>query len=180
MKIRHFPGSSLLFDAGARSVSAYAEEAPVLDLRDYLDGPLSAAGVFFGLSGRVERRFVADMLGTWRGNRGTLEEEFRFSDGEVGERCWTLSFADDGTFVATAPDVVGNAVGCQSGNAAAMRYRLRLPRGKGEIAVDMVDWFYLMDDGTLINQARMSKFGVKVGELVVSFREGASGVEAAA
>ncbi len=174
MKIRHFPGSALLFDAGAQALESYAAEAPVLDLRDYLSGPLVASGVFFGLSGRVERRFVAHMLGTWRGNRGTLEEEFRFADGEIGERCWTMTFADDGTFTATAADVEGDAVGRQSGNAAVMRYRLRLPRGKGEIVVDMVDWFYLMDDGTLINKARMSKFGLKVGELVVSFRKGAA------
>ena len=175
MKMRHFPGSNLLFDFGAQSVEAYAAEAPRLDLREYLNGALTASGVFFGLSGRVERRFVADMLGAWRGNTGTLEERFRFADGEVGERCWTMTFADDGAFVATAPDVAGNATGRQSGNAAAMRYRLRVPRGNGEIVVDMVDWFYLLDDGTLINKARMSKFGLKVGELVVSFRKSGTG-----
>ena len=115
------------------------------------------------------------MLGKWNGNRGTLDERFRFADGEVGERCWAMTFAADGTFVATAADVEGKATGRQSGNAAAMRYRLGVPRAQGEIVVDMVDWFYLMDDGTLINKARMSKFGLKVGELVVSFRKIATG-----
>ena len=178
MKTRHFPGSNLLFDFGAESVEAYAAGEPVLDLREYLSGRLVAAGVFFGLSGRVERRFVADMRGTWDGDKGTLDERFHFADGEVGERRWTLTFAGDGTFVATAPDVEGNAVGRQCGNAAAMRYRLRVPRGNGEIAVDMVDWFYLLHDGTLINKARMSKFGLKVGELVVSFRKTATSAAA--
>ncbi len=175
MKTRHFPGSNLLFDFGTQSVEAYAAGEPVLDLREYLSGPLVAAGVFFGLSGRVQRRFVADMVGTWSGNTGTLEERFGFDDGEVGNRCWTMTFAEDGTFVATAPDVVGDASGRQSGNVAAMRYRLRVPLGKGEIVVDMLDWFYLLHDGTLINKARMSKFGLKVGELVVSFRRRADG-----
>ena len=175
MKIRHIPGSNLLFDFGAQSVEAYAPGEPVLDLREYLSGALIASGVFFGLSGRVERRFVANMHGAWNGNTGMIDERFSFADGEVTDRIWTMTFAEDGAFTATAPDVVGNAVGRQSGNAAAMRYRLRVPRGKGEIVVGMEDWFYLLNDGTLINKARMSKFGLKVGELVVSFRRSPTG-----
>ena len=170
MKTGHFPGSGLLFDLRSQSVDAYAAGTPVLDLRDYLNGPLTAAGVFFGLSGRVERRFTVDMIGRWSADRGTLDERFRYDNGETGDRRWNLTFAEDGTFTATADDVEGVAAGAQSGNAAAMRYRLRLPKAGREIVVGMEDWFYLMDDGTLINRARMSKFGLKVGELMVSFR----------
>ena len=175
MRTRHFPGSGLLFDLGAQGVDDYAAGTPILDLRDYLNGPLTASGVFFGLSGRAERRFAADMTGRWSGGKGTLEELFRYDNGETGRRCWELTFADDRTFTATAHDVEGVAAGVQRGNAAAMRYRLRLPRARGDIVVGMEDWFYLMDDGTLINRARMSKFGLKVGELFVSFRKGAAG-----
>lgn len=175
MKAKHFPGSGLLFDLGSQSLDAYAAETPVLDLRDYLSGPLAASGVFLGLSGHVERRFTVEMFGRWSGNRGTLDERFRYGDGETGDRRWNLVFADDGTFIATARDVEGTARGAQDGNAAAMRYRLRVPRAKGEIVVAIEDWFYLMDDGTLINRARMSKFGLKVGELLVSFRKRGTG-----
>ena len=172
MKTKHFPGSGLLFDLGSQSIDAYAAGTPVLDLRDYLNGPLTAAGVFFGLSGRVERRFTVDMLGRWSTNSGTLDERFRYDNGETGDRRWNLAFADDRTFTATARDVEGVAAGAQNGNAAAMRYRLRVSTARREIVVGMEDWFYLMDDGTLINRARMSKFGLKVGELMVSFRRG--------
>lgn len=173
--MRHFPGSGLLFDCGRQTLEAYAAETPALDLRTYFRGHLRAAGVFIGLSGCVERRFVIDVLGTWDGNRGTLTERFRFADGEVAERIWTLDFRDGGAFTATAPDVEGAATGRQRGNAAAMRYRLRLPRARGAVSVTMDDWLYLMDDGTLINRARMAKFGLKVGELVVSFRREGAG-----
>ena len=167
---RYFPGSGMLFDCGRQTLEAYAAEAPALDLRTYFRGHLTAAGVFIGLSGCVERRFVIDVLGTWNDNRGTLTERFRFADGEVTERIWTLHFRDGGTFTAAAPDVEGPAAGRQCGNAAALRYRLRIPRARGAITVTMDDWLYLMDDGTLINRARMGKFGLKVGELVVAFR----------
>ncbi len=175
MKTRHFPGSGLLFDLAAQGVGDYAAETPVLDLRDYLNGPLVASGLFIGLSGRADRRFTVDMVGRWNGNQGTLDEQFRFSDGETGERCWALRFTDDRTFVATAHDVVGMARGAQTGSAATMRYRLKVPRAQGEIVVSMEDWFYLVEDGTLINRTRMSKFGIKVGELVVSFRKCVAG-----
>ncbi len=171
MRTRHFPGSGLLFDLGAQGVGDYADATPVLDLRDYLNGPLTASGVFFGLSGRAERRFTVDMAGRWSGSKGRLEEYFRYNDGEIGRRRWDLTFRDDRTFTATAHDVEGMAEGAQCGNAAVMHYRLRVPRAKGDIVVSMEDWFYLMDDGTLINRARMSKFGLKVGELCVSFRK---------
>ena len=180
MKTRPIPGSGLLFELGSQRVDDYADETPILDLREYLKGSLSASGVFFGLSGRAERRFTVEMRGSWSGNRGTLDERFHYGDGETGDRRWNLIFANDGTFSATAHDVEGRATGVQRGNAAAMRYRLRVRRATGEIVVGMEDWFYLMDDGTLINRARMSKFGLKVGELVVSFRKsGAGGVTAA-
>jgi hypothetical protein len=67
--------------------------------------------------------------------------------------------------------VVGTAAGQQRGNAARMRYRLRVPRGEGQIVVSMDDWFYLQEDGTLIGRTRMRKFGLPVGELVVVFRK---------
>ena len=171
MKTRHVLGSGVLFDLAAQGIDDYARETPILDLRDYLNGPLTASGLFIGLSGRVDRRFTVDMVGTWNGNQGRLVEQFLYSNGETGERCWTLRFTDEKTFAATAHDVVGTARGAQRGSAATMRYRLKVPRARGEIVVSMEDWFHLVEDGTLINRTRMSKFGIKVGELVVSFRK---------
>lgn len=161
-----------LAGCGAQTLDDYAAGTPPLDLRTYLSGPLAASGVFFDRAGRAEVLFTADMIGTWAGNTGTLAEDFRYSDGRTDQRTWTLVFTDDQTFTGTAHDVEGRAVGAQSGNAATMSYRLRLKReGGDEITVAMEDWFYLLDDGTLINRARMSKFGVTVGELIVTFRK---------
>ena len=53
-----------------------------------------------------------------------------------------------------------------------MTYRLRIPRGESEIVVSMEDWLYLQENGTLINRARMRKFGFPVGELIIAFRKG--------
>jgi len=164
--------AATLSGCGGQSLDDYAAGTPRLDLREYLDGPLAASGIFFGRSGEAELRFTVDMVGEWEGSTGTLAEDFVYSDGRTEQRTWTLTFTDDRNFTATAHDVEGEAVGAQSGSAATMRYRLRLKReGGDEITVSMEDWFYLTDDGTLINRARMSKFGVTVGELIVTFRK---------
>ncbi len=170
MKTKPAPGQRPWFPWRSDGLDAYKDGTPVLDLRHYLRGSLLASGAFFGLAGRMERRFVIEMAGRWSGNRGTLDERLCYDDGETVERCWTLVFADDGTFTATAPDVEGTAKGLQRGNAAVMHYRLRLPRPRGEIVVGMKDQFFLQNDGTLINRARMSKFGLKVGEVIAFFR----------
>ena len=169
MKFRHIPGSNALFDFGSRNIQTYASEKPILDLREYLVGPLQASGVFFGISGMITRRFTLSMVGKWSGNKGTLDEDFRFHDGEIGHRCWSLKVNDNGTFSATADDVEGHAQGVQSGNTAVMSYRLNVLRKQRKITVHMEDWLYLLDDGTLINRARMTKFGLKVGEIVAFF-----------
>ena len=35
----------------------------------------------------------------------------------------------------------------------------------------MDDWLYRMDDKTVLNRGELSKFGLKVGELVITFRK---------
>ncbi len=175
MKTRPLPHTALPFGWGSQHIDAYANQKPTLDLRHFLNGSLTASCAFFGRSGHLKRRFTVDMMGHWTGNQGTLDEHFRYDDGEVGTRCWNLKFLDDANFTATAHDVPGKAQGTQRGNAATLRYRLQIARPQGPITVGMEDWFYLMEDGTLINRARMTKFGLKVGEIVASFTQRHSG-----
>jgi hypothetical protein len=112
------------------------------------------------------------MKGTWNGNTGTLDEDFVFSDGRKDKRVWTVKFTDDHRFTATAHDVIGEAVGTQHGNAVNMKYTLRVKRSNGDmIDLTMDDWMYLLDDKTLINRTKMKKFGLTVGELVITFRK---------
>jgi len=35
--------------------------------------------------------------------------------------------------------------------------------------VDLDDWMYLIDDRVMLNRATMSKFGVRLGEITLSF-----------
>ena len=150
-------------------VQDYAAERPLLDLRSYLDGPLLAHGVVTDRSGKVTRRFVVQLEGVWKGDVGTLTEDFRYSDGSTQQRVWHLTRSDGGRYEGRADDVVGVAVGQQAGNAFNWRYTLALPVDGRVWEVQFDDWMFLIDERTLLNRAAMSKFGVHVGDVTLSF-----------
>lgn len=157
----------------------YAATTPAFDIRTHLAGPILAEGVIFGPTGRVSQRFVARMQGTWDGATGRLTEAFRYSNGTEQLREWTLRVGNDGEIIGTAPDIVGEARGRQSGATVMLRYRLRLPDSAGGHVLDVVDWLYLAEDGVILNKSVMRKFGIKVAELVATMRPAGRGEEKA-
>lgn len=148
----------------------FAGKSPRFDLRRHLNGPILCEGVVYGPTGRVTSRFVADMEGRWDGNVGTLTERFRYDSGAVQDRCWTLRLGNDGSIRAEAPDVVGEGQGQAEGPAVQLRYRIRLDQSAGGHVLDVTDWMYLMENGTIMNRSQFRKFGIKVAELVATMR----------
>ena len=147
----------------------YAAETPVLDLKTYFNGDLVAHGLFTDRSGKVVRRFVVQMTGTWNGNQGVLDERFTYSDGKTERRVWRLTDEGGGRWSGRADDVVGVAQGVAAGNTLNWRYTLSLPVDGEVYEVQFDDWMYLMDERVMLNKAVMSKFGVRLGEVTLSF-----------
>lgn len=154
--------------AGPR-VDDYAAEKPVLDLKRYFNGTLDAYGIFTDRSGKVVKRFTVVMQGSWNGDDGVLDEDFVYYDGTKEKRIWRLKRLPDGRYTGTADDVVGQAQGQARGNAFNWTYTLALPVDGRVWHVDFDDWMYLMDDRVMLNTAVMSKWGVKLGEVTLSF-----------
>ena len=150
-------------------VEDYAAEKPVLDLRTYFNGIVDAWGIFTDRNGKVVKRFTVLMKCEWRDKQGVLDEDFVYSDGTKEKRIWTLTDHGDGNFTGTAGDVVGTAEGKALGNAFNWRYTLALPVDGTVINVQMDDWMYLMNDRVMLNKARMSKWGVHLGDVTLSF-----------
>jgi hypothetical protein len=149
--------------------SDYANEKPVLDLKTYFNGDITAHGVFTDRSGKVVRRFTVDMKCSWEGDDGVLDERFSYSDGEKQRRVWRLKKLPGGRYTGTADDVIGIAQGQSAGNAFQWSYTLRLPVDGKTYDVQFDDWMYLMDEKVMLNKAVMSKFGVRLGEVTLSF-----------
>ncbi len=151
------------------TVADYAAEKPVLDLRRYFNGTLDAWGVFTDRSGKVVRRFTVVMDCRWQGDDGVLDEDFTYSDGTKQRRIWRLKRLDGGRYTGRADDVVGEATGQERGNAFNWQYTLALPVDGRIVNVQFDDWMYLMDDKVMLNKAVMSKFGIQLGEVTLSF-----------
>ncbi|WP_416208557.1 DUF3833 domain-containing protein [Acidovorax sp.] len=147
----------------------YAAEKPVLDLAQYFNGVIDAHGMFQDRSGKVVKRFTVVMHCQWTGNQGVLDEAFTYSDGSTERRIWRLTREADGRYTGTAGDVIGQAVGQVRGNAFRWNYTLALPVDGTVYHVDLDDWMYLMDERVMLNRATMSKFGVRLGEITLSF-----------
>jgi Protein of unknown function (DUF3833) len=155
--------------ASAPTPADYAAEKPVLDLKQYFNGELTAHGVFTDRAGKVVRRFVVQMSCTWQGAQGTLDERFTYSDGKTERRVWRLTDEGNGRYTGRADDVVGVAIGQAAGNALNWRYTLSLPVDGKTYEVQFDDWMYLVDERVMLNKAAMSKFGFGLGEVTLSF-----------
>lgn len=150
-------------------ITDFAGQKPELDLRRYFNGTLDAYGVFTDRSGKVVRRFTVLMQCQWNGDEGVLDEDFTYSDGTTEKRIWRLKHLGDGRYSGTAGDVVGTAFGETRGNAFRWGYTLALPVDGRVWEVQFDDWMYLMDERVMLNKAVMSKFGVRLGEVTLSF-----------
>jgi hypothetical protein len=151
----------------------YRKEQPALDLARYFDGALEGHGMVLDRGGQVQRRFVVRIKGTWSGDVGTLDEDFTWSDGKTERRVWTLRRAapDGSRWIGTAADVIGEAQGVVAGNALNWTYTLDLATDSGRYKIAFDDWMFLIDERVMLNRAVMSFFGVRVGEVLISFRK---------
>ena len=163
-------GVQRLVSFRAQRSEDYATTGPDFDIRDVLNGPLLCEGVIYGPMGRVSARFVAEMNATWEGDTGSMTEEFRYDTGTVLHREWTLTVGEGGHIVATAPDIIGQGHGQQTGAGVRLNYAIRLPESSGGHVVQAVDWMYLMENGAIINRSEFRKFGIRVAELVATMR----------
>jgi hypothetical protein len=162
---------ALLAGCASPKPADYAAEKPALDLRQYFNGELVAHGIFTDRSGKVARRFVVQMTASWQGNQGTLDERFTYSDGQTERRVWRLTDEGNGRYTGRADDVVGTAEGLAAGNALNWRYTLALPVDGRVWEVEFDDWMFLVDERVMLNKAVMSKFGIRLGEVTLSFHK---------
>lgn len=192
--------STSFLGCGPGSARMYSNETPELKLEEYFAEPAYGTGVFFDRFGRVKSSFEVDLSGSKKNDYFELVEDLRYSNGEKLKRVYTIRKVGDNIFEAvTVPQrvpgsidgdsigdgnkgaadelnhegVVGKATIEQFGNTLHWTYRLRQDIGKGSLwtfAFD--DWMFLQKDGTILNRAWASKWGIGVGEVFMSLRKG--------
>ncbi len=151
------------------NVLIYKNENPTLNLKEFFNGEVKAWGIFTNRSGEVIKRFTVVMDCRWNGDEGILDEKFIYSDGTKQQRIWKLKDLGMGTYQGSASDVVGIAQGQSSGNALQWKYILSLPVDDKVWEVQFEDWMYQIDQNVMINKAQMTKWGIYLGEVTLSF-----------
>lgn len=147
-----------------------------LNLEEFFTGDLIAYGQFQDVFGTVRRRFEVRIRGDWNGERLRLVEDFTYEDGATEQRIWTLTKTGSDSWQGTAPGVVGMATGEERGDTFNWRYTIDLPIPAADGTTDTIrvsfdDWMWQLSDDRLLNRAYMTKYGVSIGEVVISFEK---------
>lgn len=167
----------LLAAAGCSSVNIdeFAGTAPEFKPEEYFQGKTRAWGLFEDRFGNVQRQFIVDIDGTWDGTELVLNEDFIYNDGETENRIWVLTKTSETTYEGTTENTIGIATGERAGNAFNWVYDFNLKVGDDYWAVRFDDWMFLQPDGTMLNKATVTRWGIKLGTVFLSFSKPANG-----
>jgi hypothetical protein len=166
-KIVILTGFLIMLNGCGNNLDYYKETMPNADIKEYFDGNIKAWGLVQDWRGRVTTRFDVHMVGSWNGNNGKLEEDFRYYDGKTQKRIWTITKNDDGTYNGIADDIVGIATGKTQGSAVNWSYVMDIEVDQKIYRLKLDDWMWQMNDGVLINRSYLKKFGITVAELTL-------------
>lgn len=147
----------------------FAGKEPRLVLEEYFLGETKAWGIFEDRFGNLRREFTVDITGEWDDETLTLTEDFIYADGETDQRIWRIRRTGEHGYAGQADDIIGSAAGAAYGNALNWSYEMMLPIGESSWKVTFDDWMFLQPGGVLLNRARVSKWGILLGEVTLSF-----------
>ena len=145
----------------------YNDQEPKFILEEFFCGPLKAWGGIQNRRGDIITRFEADLHGSWQGDAGVLEEEFRFYDGKVQQRTWRIQKENSQQYSATAGDIIGTARGQSFGNAFCWNYVMDVAVDDRQYRLNFDDWMWAISEGAVLNRSYMKKFGIVVAELSI-------------
>ena len=151
------------------NIMDYKDNGPEFILEEYFCGKTVAYGVFENRSGKIVNQFKADITGYVSDNFLTLHEDFIYQNGREDKRLWKIRILPDGHYEGKTNGVIGTARGQRAGNAFNWTYVFDLPVGNTSYKLKFDDWMFLQEDGVMINRAFVSKWGIYVGSVTLSF-----------
>jgi len=181
MKTKLLAAFALLLGLSGCSVSLsgdnYIDQTPVFELTEFFDGEVKAWGIVQNRSGEVVQRFEVEILG--RNEQGVLilDETFVYGLGDGPKtRTWTIKQTSPGVYSGKASDIESPATGIAYGNAFNFTYEMDLPVDDTTYRVAFDDWFFAMDDNTMMNRSYIKKFGLVMAEVTIFMQKKGSTV----
>ena len=152
-----------------KNLDNFSNVEPKFNLFNYFKGQTEAWGIFEDRFGNIKKQFKVNITGTLEGNYLRLNEEFMYKDGKNESRIWNIKKINEYNYQGTANDIEGVAKGKSKGNALNWKYHMNIKVKEKNILVHFDDWMYLQENNILINKAKVTKWGFKVGEVLLFF-----------
>ena len=137
-------------------------------LETYFAGTTHANGSFRAING-VSRTFKVKLTGKWNGKTLRLQEDFLYNDGERDRKVWYFTKTGPTTYTGKRDDVVGGTDIRIVGDTARYSYDVYLNSAEKKNKVRFHDAMTLKADGTVLNNALVTKFGFPVARTRVVF-----------
>jgi hypothetical protein len=148
---------------------AFANTAPAFDPVKFWTGRTSSWGVIENPDGAPTAIITTSTVSTPEGADGLHMIQHVMSGGKDSLRDWHMRRLGRGEFEATANDVIGTARGHTSGRTLHWTWILATKPGNCVFNVNMEQWMYLADNGTLMNRTIITKLGVRLAEISEQF-----------
>ena len=167
--------SVFIFGCGTRSIAIYEAERPSFNLESFFNGKCRGWGIVLNRNNDVVKRFKVNVEGYFTADKSSGKLVRNFSGRMAREkRVWNLKKTEITNGGGTSDGVIGTAHGVASGNALKWSYRYNLileDSFLNKLSVDFDDWMFLVEDNVLMNRAVFSKFGLKLGTVIITFKK---------
>ena len=159
------------------SVQQFAGTQPPFDPVRFFTGHVVSWGVLEDRSGSPTSSITTDCMGVPEGSDGVHMIQHLTEGKDHQTRDWHMRRVTPTHFEATATEVLGLAAGDSAGRVFHWTYDLATDPGNPLKNVHMDQWMYLMDDGSMINRATITKLGVTVAQVTEHFTHAQSAAE---
>ena len=136
----------------------------------FFTGNLNASGIFVDRFGTVKRRFTVSANGIPQNTGTTLHETFTYDDGEIETRVWCINRLEENRFQGTTDDLAGECIGKSRGPLFSWSYYFYLKIFGRQVKVHFDDIMVRLSHDTILNRARITKWGVLIGDVHLTFQ----------
>ena len=146
-----------------------AQPGPPITLVSAFHGRTTGRGHFrIWLTGD-ERRFTAKLNGRVTGTEGartlTVVEDFLYDDGQQDRLTWVFRETGPGRWTGKREDTVGEATVIEEDGQIRLSYTADFKSPSGVNRLEFQDILYARADGTIVNDAVVSKAGIAVASV---------------
>jgi Protein of unknown function (DUF3833) len=159
----------LLGCSEAIPVSGFRTTTPAFDPIRFFTGHVKSWGVLENRSGQPTSIVLTDCVGEGSGDSLRMVQRLTIAQDAPMTRTWQMRRVGPDRYEATANDMVGTALGEASGRAFHWSWTLATSPGNDLKNVLMDQWWYLLDDGSMLNRTTVRKLDVILVEVSEHF-----------